>query len=506
MIPSIDRRGRKSPVGPSTCACRNVLRLIALLATSALSSGQVANRAEIEQFQDLRERLTEREDENRVKEPRMVRFLGRPLSLNGQYEISLEQTGRLALGDGTGRHGRLLLEQEIETEAFYGINGGLSFFAQLRMPQAEDLDAATPDGVSDIFVERGEMWVNVQNIAGLPLGLEAGRLDFEDDRLWWWDEDLDALRVTCEAGPLEATFAAARELASDRSGRSSVNPDENGVVRLIAEASWDWRPNHSIQFFALAHHDRSRTEAPGETFAREREDESDAKLAWLGVRASGAGDLGAGGIVGYWLDAGWVRGDERLIEADGVAPGISEVEEVITRKVRGRAFDVGVTWMLRGAAEPRLTLAYARGSGDRKPDDAIDRTYHQTGLHANEPGFGGVQRFQGYGELLDPELSNLGIFTAGIGCSLFAASSVDLIYHHYRLVEPAESLRDARIDAELTGAHRDLGHGVDLVLAFEEWERIELEFAVSTFRAGKAFGGDKGKWLVGGFAAFRFAF
>ena len=102
MIPSIDRRGRKSPVGPSTCACRNVLRLIALLATSALSSGQVANRAEIEQFQDLRERLTEREDENRVKEPRMVRFLGRPLSLNGQYEISLEQTGRLALGGGPG--------------------------------------------------------------------------------------------------------------------------------------------------------------------------------------------------------------------------------------------------------------------------------------------------------------------------------------------------------------------------------------------------------------------
>src|SRR3989338_3994977 len=100
----------------------------------------------------------------------------------------------------------------------------------------------------------------------------------------------------------------------------------------------------------------------------------------MGVGGSGAGDFGARGIVGYWIDAGWVRGDERLIEADGVAPGISEVEEGIALKVRGRSFDAGVTWMLRGAAEPRITVAYARGSGDRNPEDAIDRAYRQTGL------------------------------------------------------------------------------------------------------------------------------
>ena len=108
--------------------------------------------------------------------------------------------------------------------------------------------------------------------------------------------------------------------------------------------------------------------------------------------------------------------------------------------------------------------------------------------------------------LLDPELSNLAVLTLGAGLSLLASSSLDLVYHHYRLVEPATSLRDARVEATLTGADRDVGHGVDLVLALEEWERLELEFIASGFRTGDAFGSERSRWSYEGFFAMRFAF
>jgi len=179
---------------------------------------------------------------------------------------------------------------------------------------------------------------------------------------------------------------------------------------------------------------------------------------------------------------------------------------VIDQEVGGWAIDAGVTYLFPSTGEPRITLGYALGSADHNQDDGIDRSYRQTGLHTNEPGFGGVQRFRGYGRLLDPELSNLGILTVGLGCSLLRSSSLDLVLHDYRLVERAETLRDARLETALTGEHRGVGQSLDLVLAIEEWRRFEFEVSASVFRGGEAFGADKGEWIFGSFLAARIAF
>jgi hypothetical protein len=129
-----------------------------------------------------------------------------------------------------------------------------------------------------------------------------------------------------------------------------------------------------------------------------------------------------------------------------------------------------------------------------------------TGIQGNEAGFGGVERFPSYGILLDPELSNLGILTLGGGISLFSSSSLDLVYHYYRLAEPSFFLRDSSLEAALDGRHRDLGQAIDLVLAVEEWERYEFHVGLSAFRAGAAFGPDDGNWSFGGFVDFAINF
>ena len=451
--------------------------------------------------EQLRARLTEREDQRRPFDPWTIPLAGRPLIVGGEYELAAAYLRRRDAGGD-----RLLLEQGLEAEAFYSFRRPLSLFVQGRAVWQRDLRSGSAEDVSARFVERGEMWLYTENVLDTRLNLDIGRLHFEDDRRWWWDEELDAVRLEWEGGEFELTAALARELASARSDRDWVDAGQERVSRLIAEAQWNWHKHHGAQFFLLRQQDRSATELPSDTVASEREDSSDARLTWSGLRFSGLFELRSQAIVGYWLDAAWLRGDETLIEYDPPSAGRSAVTGVERQRVRGWAADAGGNWLLPYRWEPRLFAFYARGSGDRVAGDAVDRSFHQTGLHGNEAGYGGVERYAGYGIALDPELSNLDIFNIGAGMTVLKSSSLDVLYHRYRLVEYASELRDARFDLPLTGASRDLGQGLDAVLALEEWERLEFSVMASGFRAGRAAVTRAGEWNYMALLAMRYAF
>jgi hypothetical protein len=237
----------------------------------------------------------------------------------------------------------------------------------------------------------------------------------------------------------------------------------------------------------------------------DREDDSDARLTWLGARASGVVPLRTRGIFGYWLDTALVRGKEWSLGFEEISGRRSVVDERVRRDVRGYAADAGVSWMLEQPWEPRLFASAAYGTGDSRPDSGADRSFRQTELHANEAGFGGVERFPHYGVLLDPELSNLCVLTLGAGLSVLRSSSLDLVLHGYWQPEPSASLPDSRLDATLNGERHRLGEEIDLVLAVEEWERFELAFFAAAFHAGPAFEGERA-WSYGAFAAARLAY
>ncbi|MGH8566703.1 MAG: alginate export family protein [Gammaproteobacteria bacterium] len=447
----------------------------------------------------LRERLTEREDKRRPLVPWSIEIAGRPLTFSGEYELSPAYVRRRVLGEAVEEPDRLLFEQGIEAEAFYTFGPALSVFAQLRAGMEEDLLPDSFEAVSDLFVERGEMWLYSEDLFGSHLNLDLGRLHFEDERRFWWDEELDAVRLAYEGPKVDIALALAWELGPNRSDRILVDPEQDEVLRLIGEASWDLVAHHTLELFLLHQDDQSPAERPEAA----GQDATDAWLTWFGVRFLGAFDLGHSGLLGYWLDTARVGGEERL-------SGLPEDGAVITgpvrRDVSGWAVDAGVNWILPLDWEPRLYAGYARGSGDPTPETGSDRSFRQTGLEANEAGFGSVERFPHFGVLLDPELSNLGVVTAGAGLSLLRSSSLDLVYHNYRLVEPASSLRNARLEVALTGRHRGLGEEIDLVLALEEWDRFEFDLIGSAFRAGRAFGETRDEWSYAAFLAMKVAF
>jgi hypothetical protein len=455
---------------------------------------------------ELRQRLTEREDKRRPLVPWSIEIGGHPLTVGGEYALGLAYLRNQIIGEDVNQTDRLLLEQDLQLEVFYSIGPELSLFWQGDVVMEEDLLPDTPDGLSDIFLERGEMWLYSENILGTHLNFDVGRLDFEDDRRWWWDDELDAVRVEYERETFSVSLAAARELGSKQSNQSDVDPDDERVFRVIGEASWDWKTDHAAELFLVYQDDHSSTEDPGEVVDEEREDGSDAELTWLGTRLTGIFTFEKRGYLGYWLDAALVVGDDKAVEFEELSRHELVATGLDHRDVLGWGFDAGINWMPPLRWEPRLYAGYAFGSGDSNPDSDRDRSFRQTGIETNEAGYGGVERFAQYGVALDPELSNLGILTVGAGLGLLRSSSLDLVYHYYRLVEPADELRDSRLDFALDGQHRDLGHGVDLVLALEEWERFELLLGLTAFRAGNAFGMEQGTWSWGGFVAATYAF
>ncbi|HWO43360.1 MAG TPA: alginate export family protein, partial [Candidatus Eisenbacteria bacterium] len=210
---------------------------------------------------------------------------------------------------------------------------------------------------------------------------------------------------------------------------------------------------------------------------------SEPELWWLGARLSGEADLKRLGELEYLLEGAWVGGRN--------SAGWARFPR--QQDVRGRALGANVSWEIELPLEPTLTFEYAFGSGDSRPKRGPDRNFRQTGLQSNEGRFDGVNYFHYYGELLQPELSNLQIWTAALGFPFWRSSSIEFVYHLYRQVHPAPFLRDTRIDVNPTGRKRGIGQGWDIVLGMQEWQHVEIDLIGSFFRAGSAYARRSGK-------------
>jgi alginate production protein len=157
------------------------------------------------------------------------------------------------------------------------------------------------------------------------------------------------------------------------------------------------------------------------------------------------------------------------------------------RRVRGIGVDLGATYVFDLPLEPALTVGYASGSGDSDPEDDVDSSFRQTGIHDNEDRLNGLARFKYLGELLEPDLSKIRIYTAGIGVRPADRSSVDVVYHAYRQNETVPEVGEAEIDSEPNGLRPELGSEIDLVASHSEIRNMDLLLTLGRFMPGPAF-------------------
>lgn len=437
-------------------------------------------------------RLSRSPDDRRPSEQLTVRVFGRPLTIGGELDNETTYRKNVELED-TAEDDLFRLEQELQLEIFYRAAANLALFLETEVQYSADLFAEDDEREVEWAVLRGQTWLYVGNLLQSAFSLQLGRQNLEDKREWWWDQTLDALRLHYDLPRLHAEVTVAQEIAPFATDQDRIDPRDKDVLRLFGHVSWRWRRRHRLEAFVLYQHDHSSQQSIGQLVPSDQRDESDADVVWFGIRVMGRLRFVPLGRFNYWLDSASVIGNEILLDFERIEGGNHRVSDRRDHDILGWAIDIGVSWQTALPGQPTLTLAYALGSGSDQPEDGTEHAFRQTGLQDNNDRFGGVDSFRYYGELLRPELSNLQIWTMALGVRLLRSSSVELLYHLYRQVEPVPFLRRARIRAEPEGEHRAIGQEWDVVIGIEEWEHVEVELIGAVFRAGSAYGSLSGK-------------
>ncbi|WP_168059103.1 alginate export family protein [Candidatus Manganitrophus noduliformans] len=277
------------------------------------------------------------------------------------------------------------------------------------------------------------------------LDLQVGRQRFNDAREWLYDEELDAVRLFYTQAPFDLELSASTNLLDPE------GPEEK-IRNYVLYGTYQFGRKEKISVYVVAQRDPTD----------EERNPNFVGLLWRGKAIEDQK---------YWLEIASLSGRED------------------STRLSGYAFDFAWTSEFDLPLEPSVTIGYAFGSGDPEPEDGVDRNFRQTGLQDNEAKFNGVRKFKYYGELFDPELSNMRIRTLGFGIIPFEKFSFDVVFHSYSLVYSGVELRDTGIREDPSGTSKNLGKEVDLIVGFKMTPEMLLEVSTAAFVPGKAFPG-----------------
>ncbi len=278
----------------------------------------------------------------------------------------------------------------------------------------------------------------------------VGRQRFRDPREWLFDEYLDAVRIL---------YRASVPLVCEAAVIHAVHP--------IKDQFSTW----TDLYFAVRWYTNDKSQAAGYVLARRDSDEARKRQpVWMGVHYSGEVNR----FVQAWADLSAQRGEDKF------------------ETVEAWAVDLGTTLSAdRVPLRPALTLGYAAASGDDTGADDIDHTFRQTAYEDNAARLGGLSRTKYYGNVLDPELSNLQVITAGVGVRPTRRSSLELVYHSYAQSEADTEVKGADLldpPARPNGVSTELGWALDMVIRLPTlWDTVSLRWTSALFSPGAAF-------------------
>ena len=279
--------------------------------------------------------------------------------------------------------------------------------------------------------------------------VRLGRWSYADERTWFFDDDFDGLNAAFEQDFWHVEAIAARKGQWRRDLFNRHTDHQRGSKVLGAFGTLYLGNAHQLILKGLHQNDST----------------NDLRLNHL---VAGSLDQPGEGMQ-HWIIGSFVNGREK------------------GRRINGYAFDVGGTWFLDSNSQwnPRASVGYAWGSGD--DGGGSDGSHRQTGMQTNKAYMGGVMDFKTYGTVLDPQLSNIHVLTAGFGITPMKKSSVDLVLHHYRQDKVAALTRtDLRPRADNQSSHA-LGHGIDVVWGWRPSRAWKMEATAGVFLPGSRF-------------------
>jgi hypothetical protein len=402
--------------------------------------------------------------------------LGRDVAMAGEVRLRAEHIDQ-------GEDGRETVPEITAQLGFVARLGPASAYLTLVGSREFEIRSDDPTKRRESVARIGEAYFQ------LPLAprttVAVGRQRFNDEREWYFNSrNLDAVRLFSTLPPVRLEASISRNLFDN-----SRNLREQDLTNLILQATYRVVRDVDLEAYFIDRDDRTPLDDSPRTY---------------GFRLLGD----PGRHLEFWVDVARQTGTYcsalRTLEVDGGfvlrdtgrrCSRIDNPEGFNARGVRAHAFDLGLTYRPRLRLDPTFTVGYALASGeddtirDLEVDGAEDRTatsFRQTGIHRNRWKFNGVVSFRYYGEVLDPELFNIRVWTLGAGLRLARGISIDLIHHAYRQDEASRSFHELEIDATPSGQDPDLGYGWDLALGYEPSRRFEVRLTGGVLRPGAA--------------------
>lgn len=380
--------------------------------------------------------------------PPTVNRISDSLSWGAEVRLDLERFDNLDLDDSDDDQ-ITVLEPLVRTALSYIPNASFRGFLDLELSSEQVVSQGDDLNEDDeTHLRLREAYLLFPELSD-TFSLQLGRQRFSDSRTWWYDARIDSARLYYRSGRYGAQISAGQ--------RIFVGDD------FLADNSED-NTNYFIFTGRYAISDKADIR-PYLLIRNSRADDGDEDPVFLGIQS--AGKLSSD--MKYWVNAAYVGGN------DG------------DNDIRAWGLDLGASYRFDVAWKPAITLAVAYGSGDSDPDDGVDRNFRQTGLEENKAKNFGVTRFRYYGEVLDPELSNMQILTAGLGVRPTRKSSIDLVYYYSRQDVASDTLRDTDLDEDPAGVDRTLGDELDLIIGYRGIKNMKLRLILGAFIPGSAF-------------------
>lgn len=381
------------------------------------------------------------------KRPSVARSLSENLSFGAELKLSYGNSRNLNL-NGAQKEREEKIELEGKLGLLYDANWAIRSYFELEFSaEGERTDGAT---TSDRKVQINEAYISLFG-KNRNQALTFGRWSVSDDREWMFDEELDGIHFFSRnrSVAIELMYAREQLFRKDLFGRHDKNEPDHVYARAFSNL-----PGKNIgSIYGLY---------------QKGQDADDADLLWLGASLIGKtrSDLD------YWAEFAHVRGTDD------------------DRNVRGYGLDLGMTKTFENVPyNPRFTAGFAFGSGDG--GGSTDTAFRQTGIQGNSSKFGGRKKFKYYGEVFDPELSNLAVLTLGAGFDILGKSSIDIVYHGFLQHRVSKKIRDSKLDRKPNGSSRNLGQEIDVIVGIREFDGVDLDFIGGLYFPGSAFAEDR---------------
>jgi len=395
--------------------------------------------------------------------------------------LDISEIDNLSLGDDPLVDKLTEEEYELELALEYTVNDNLYLFLVAGL--VDETATVTPVNEIDEVkgIERKQMGLGVYFGEEINSEFILGRREFVSASEWWiwWDEELDAISLDSAYGNFETLIGVAEEQWKTSTDDDFVDPEIDGVRRIITSLGWKFATEQSLNFYYLDQDDNSDSHNVGDFEDFDELDEADGDLSWSGVSYLGEFDFGKVGEIEVELHYSKVSGDEIFYEFDDPAGGQAEVIEKGSRRVSAEADSYLLSWTPAQLEDWSFIVGRARGDGDSNPDDNRDESYRQNGLQGDSDVFGA---------LYQPEISNMVVQAFGIEWEAYEGVEIALMYYDYEQDERSDEIGDVTIEVDPTGLSSDLGNEIDLIVNLEVYDNLELVLIVGQFEAGKAYG------------------